>query len=361
MDKKVTWLELFYDLVFVAAVAKATHVLVHEKDGVIPLEYLLKFLLIFVPIWWSWVGQSLFMNRFGRDTTKHRIFMVSQMFFLLVMTASLHVDFDKYYLTFLIGYVGIRILTSFQYLWISSREHGARKDTALFLGYGFLIGIGISLCSLFFDTWIKYLVLYIGIFIDILIPLFGRKHVKKVSAHLPHLLERFGLFTIILFGESIVSVIVILKLDSLNWQTVSFAFVSFALVVTMWWQYYDDLEKKVDKNVVSSGQSIIYGHFFIYLSLSVIGAIVQLSILYKMNYLFLLFLIYSAVLVFVISLMYVFRKYQLPKQKLNKRSACLLIGLFLLFLIFDLLVRVPSAIIFIQMGITLLFYRKVIS
>src|SRR5690349_385819 len=115
MAKKVTWLELFYDLIFVAAISKATHVLLHEHHGVIPIEYLWKFLLMFIPIWWAWVGQSLFMNRFGEDTTKQRIFMVGQMFFVLLMTASLHVEFDKYYLTFLIGYIGIRLFTSFQY------------------------------------------------------------------------------------------------------------------------------------------------------------------------------------------------------------------------------------------------------
>ncbi|WP_028778001.1 low temperature requirement protein A [Shimazuella kribbensis] len=361
MAKKVTWLELFYDLVFVAAIAKATHVLVHEKNGVIPSEYLFKFLLIFVPIWWAWVGQSLFMNRFGEDTAKHRIFMVTQMFFVLVMTASLDVDFDKYYLIFLIGYVGIRFLTSFQYLWVSKREHGARKDTALFLGYGFLIGIGISLCSLFFDTWIKYLVLYIGIFIDILLPLLGRKYLKKVSTHLPHLFERFGLFTIILFGESIVSVIVILKLDNLNWQIVSFAVVSFALVVAMWWQYYDHLEKKVNKNLASSGQSIIYGHLFLSLSLSVIGAIVQLTILYEINYLFLLFMIYAAILLYVVSVTFAFHKYQVQRHPLYIRHFCLLIGLLLLFLIFDLVVTVPIIIVFIQIGIFFMLFRKATS
>lgn len=58
-EKKVTWLELFYDLLFVAAVSKASHVLLHVEAGTIPLEYLSKFILIFVPIWWAWVGQSL--------------------------------------------------------------------------------------------------------------------------------------------------------------------------------------------------------------------------------------------------------------------------------------------------------------
>ena len=46
-EKKVTWLELFYDLLFVAAVTVATHVLLHVEDGHIHAEYLVKFVLIF--------------------------------------------------------------------------------------------------------------------------------------------------------------------------------------------------------------------------------------------------------------------------------------------------------------------------
>ena len=47
-EKKVTWLELFYDLLFVAVTA--THVLLHVEDGHIHAEYLVKFVLIFIPI-----------------------------------------------------------------------------------------------------------------------------------------------------------------------------------------------------------------------------------------------------------------------------------------------------------------------
>ena len=72
--KKVTWLELFYDLLFVAVVTAATHVLLHVEDGQIHAEYLVKFVLIFIPIWWAWVGQTIFVNRFGKDLFHQRIF-----------------------------------------------------------------------------------------------------------------------------------------------------------------------------------------------------------------------------------------------------------------------------------------------
>lgn len=66
-EKKVAWLELFCDLLFVAAVAVATHVLLHVEDGHIHIEYLVKFVLIFIPIWWARERQTIFVNRFGKD------------------------------------------------------------------------------------------------------------------------------------------------------------------------------------------------------------------------------------------------------------------------------------------------------
>lgn len=62
-----TWLELFYDLLFVATVAVANHALLHVEDGHIHIEYLVKFVLIFIPIWWARVRQTIFVNRFGKD------------------------------------------------------------------------------------------------------------------------------------------------------------------------------------------------------------------------------------------------------------------------------------------------------
>ncbi|WP_346764162.1 low temperature requirement protein A [Bacillus sp. N1-1] len=209
IHKRVLWQELFFDLIFVAAIAKATHVLLHLENGVIPLDYLFKFVLIFIPIWWSWVGQTLYTNRFGEERLSHRLFMILQMFFMVVLTASLSPDFDSYYIPFLIGYIGVRFVTALQYIYTIRDVHGAERGVATRLGYGFLIGIVISLLSVFFDSWIRYFFLYLGIFVDILVPILNRKYLKKVPVNTPHLLERFGLLTIILFGESIVSLVAI--------------------------------------------------------------------------------------------------------------------------------------------------------
>jgi low temperature requirement protein LtrA len=327
IEKKVTWLELFYDLLFVAAVSKASHVLLHVEHETISIAYLLKFVLIIVPVWWAWVGQSLFVNRFGQDSLTHRIFLILQLFFSLIMTASLSVDFDQYYLTFFIGYVGLRAMTALQYLSISRREESHRKVTARYLGSRFWIGLVISSLSLFFDSWVRYAVLYAGIAIDIALPLIGRRHLLKTPINTHHLLERFSLFTLILLGEIVISILAVLQSGSWTWQSMLFAILTFLLAIALWWQYFDNVEKKVNKTIQSTGQIIIYGHLFIFISLCMIAASIRLLFLNELNYTYMLNFMFGSVLLYFLSTTLVFHKYRHEQQRLGFSHLAILLGI----------------------------------
>ncbi|HEY4430522.1 MAG TPA: low temperature requirement protein A [Paenibacillus sp.] len=357
-EKKVTWLELFYDLLFVAAVSKASHVLLHVETGTIPLEYLFKFILIFVPIWWAWVGQSVFVNRFGQDIFSHRIFLILQLFFVLIMTASLSVNFDQYYVSFLVGYVGLRAMTAIQYLTVHKNEEADRKSTAWYLGSRFWIGLVISSLSLFFDSWVRYVVLYAGIIVDILLPLVGRKYLVKSPINTHHLLERFSLFTLILLGESVVSILAVLQSSHWTWQSILFALLTFLLIIAMWWQYFDNVEKKVDKSIETAGQTIIYGHLFIYISLSMIAASIQLLFLEQLNYIFMVCFIFGSVLLYFFSTSLVFHKYRRLQQRLGMFHLALLLGILGVFFAVDLLFLIPNYLIIGEMMLFFVVYAK---
>ncbi|MGG1663274.1 low temperature requirement protein A [Brevibacillus sp. NRS-1366] len=357
-EKRVTWLELFYDLLFVAAVSKAGHVLLHVESGIVPIEYLTKFVLIFVPIWWAWVGQTLFVNRFGQDLFSHRLFLILQLFFVLIMTASLSVQFDQYYVPFFIGYVGLRAVTAIQYLSVHKKEEADRKVTARYLGSRFWIGLLVSSFSLFFDSWIRYALLYAGIAVDILLPLIGRKYLVKSPIHTPHLLERFSLFTLILLGESVISIIAVLQSGDMTWQSVLFASITFVLIIAIWWQYFDNVEKKVDKNIETAGQTIIYGHLFIYLSMCMIAASIQLLFLKQVNDLFMLSFIFGSVLVYFLSTSLVFHKYRQVNQRLRFYHLALFLGLLGVFFTVDLFFSLPNYLIVGEVTLFFIVYAK---
>ncbi|MEH7336842.1 low temperature requirement protein A [Neobacillus drentensis] len=358
IEKKVTWLELFYDLLFVAAVASATHVLLHVEDGYIHSEYLFKFVLIFIPIWWAWVGQTLFVNRFGEDLFHQRLFLIVQMFFVLIMTSSLSVDFDQYYLSFLIGYIGLRAVTAIQYLVVQRKEEGFRKNAARYLGKYFWIGIIISLFSVLFDSWLRYAVLYAGIIIDIMVPIFGRKYLVKVPTNTAHLLERFGLFTIILFGEALVSTLAVIQPKQGNWNSIGFSAISFILIISMWWQYFDNVEKKVDKSLQTIGQTIIYGHLFILMSLSMIAASIRLMFLNEIHYSYILYFVFSSVLLYFLSTTFVFHQYRHVHHRLKIYHLGLFLGILAVFFIINLIVVVPYIVLIGELTLFFVIYAK---
>ncbi|MYL50003.1 low temperature requirement protein A [Halobacillus litoralis] len=354
--KKVNWIELFYDLIFVAAIATATHTLLHVENHTIPIEYIIKFVLIFIPIWWAWVGQTLFINRFGTDMTGDRIWMSIQMVFVILMTASLSVDFDAYFLPFLVGYIGVRFIVSMQYIQVSRKEVLEKKKLAQFLGYGFLIGTFISLGSCLFDSWIRYFVLYLGIFVDMMVPLLGRKYMKKVPINTPHLLERFGLLTIILFGEFIVSIVAVLGEESQLGENFIVLLLSFTLVIAMWWQYFDNLEKKIDKEIKTSGQIIVYGHLFIYMSMSVMASVIQLGFFYDIDQNVLISLALGATLIYVTGTSLVFHKYRYHQERLGVKNYLFLAGIITGVWTFSLILSVSEIFLFVEIACFFIFY-----
>ncbi|MEJ3717649.1 low temperature requirement protein A [Paenibacillus polymyxa] len=358
--KKVTWLELFYDLLFVAAVSKATHVLLHVEHGSVGWHNLEKFILIFIPIWWAWVGQTVYNNRFGQDSITHRMFMILQLFFVLIMTASLNVDFDAYYASFFVGYIGLRGLTVVQYLLSASKETAHKQETARFFGTYLWVGIVISSCSLFFDSWVRYLILYTGIAVDILVPLIGRKKLVITPIHTEHLLERFAQFTLILLGESVISILSVLQSDHFTVSSIVFAALTFVLVIAIWWQYFENIEKRVDKSKQTAGQTIIYGHLFIYLSLSMLAASIQLLFLGQAAYTFVLCFTFASVFIYFLSVLLVFHQYRLSHLKPRLRVILLLTGILCVLFILNIFIVVPHLIVAAIMLFFLLFAKMTV-
>src|SRR3982751_5319244 len=74
-ERHASWLELFFDLVFVLAVAEVARTLAGHSDS----GGLLKYAALFVPVWWSWVGFTFYADRFESEEAAYRILMFAGM------------------------------------------------------------------------------------------------------------------------------------------------------------------------------------------------------------------------------------------------------------------------------------------
>lgn len=275
--KRANWLELLFDLIFVYAVAKATHILAHAHNGHIGLEQYITFILVMVPIWWAWTGHTLFATRFDTEDTGQRILTLSQMLAVVFWTSFINADFDPNYRGYLLFYVLIRVILILMY-WRATKYNPISVPITKRLSTGFSIGIIIALSSLLFESPIRYFVLYAGIGVEILTPLLSRRVLKTVPVKSHHLPERFGLLTIILLGESVI--IMATKLNDTQWSvyTVGATISGFFILSTIWWLYFNLMEKYIIGKELHTGQHVIYGHLFIYSGLSAIAVFIGFSI-----------------------------------------------------------------------------------
>ncbi|MCC8165601.1 MAG: low temperature requirement protein A [Planctomycetes bacterium] len=271
----------FFDLVFVTTVSLITRILInaeHHPEQV--HQYFGEFLLMVFPMFWLWAGQTMLFNRYSDEINHPAIYMLLQMFCLILMTVHINFDFNNStYHIFLLSYLGFRALTVAQYVQAGKRRlDDARCRTASVLSRLFTAGAVITGSSIFFSGNWRYTIMYAGIFADIVLPLFFRGYLKYTPVNLPHLSERLGLFVLIAFGESLVSITDILSESGDSGYSMAFAAASFFLISVMWGSYFHDFENTLDRHLNTNGQLILYSHFFILAAIMILAA--NLHLLY---------------------------------------------------------------------------------
>jgi len=278
--KKANWLELLFDLIFVYAVSKATHILGH--GGHIGIGQYITFILVMIPIWWVWTGHTLFATRFDSEDNTQRILTLFTMLAVVFWTAFINADFDQYYHGYLLFYIIIRLTLVTMYL-NTARKNPVARPIAKRLGLGFSLGLAVASLSLLFEPPYRYVVLYLGIGIEIITPLLSRRALKATPVKSHHLPERYGLLTIILLGESVIMLAT--NLTETPWSTtvIITAVSGFIIIATLWWLYFDLTEHHTLGKQLGAGQHIIYGHLFVYMGLSSIAVFIGYTITLKLG------------------------------------------------------------------------------
>ncbi|MDM0109578.1 low temperature requirement protein A [Variovorax sp. J22R24] len=275
--RRATWLELFFDLIFVVAIGDAGEILSEAHEGHIGAHQILRFVLVFLPLWWIWAGHTIYANRFDTDSRQHRLSTLLIMFLLIVISAQISAGLQEHYALAVACYCGARLIIAVMYF-VSRRKHHDRGGFASTVGTVFAVGAAISLSSVMLKPPWRYLVFYAGIVFDMaaLVLLSRRLHV--VPAHGAHLVERVGCLTIILLGESVISISA--ALADITWirSNVIAAVSGFVMVSAIWWIYYDSFHL-LEHRKLATGHSILYSHFFLFIGLAILASLIRHAIL----------------------------------------------------------------------------------
>ena len=272
--RRATWLELLYDLVFVAAVAE----LGNQLTGQLGWGDLARFTALFVPVWWAWVGQTFYANRFDSDDLGHRLLAVVQMVAVAALAASVQDATGQRAATFVLAYVAIRLVLVAQYLRVRRHVPEARPLVGRYVS-GFLLAAGLWLCSLAVPPPGRYLVWAVATVVDLATPLTSRHLQAAMPPQPQHLPERFGLFIIIVLGESVAGVVFGLSAQP-AWRPATLAAAGLAMLLAMslWWLYFENLRESVVRRLLVAGQVWVYAHLPLAVAITAIGAALELTV-----------------------------------------------------------------------------------
>jgi low temperature requirement protein LtrA len=270
--RRVTWLEIFFDLVFVAAVAQvATHL--QEDYSVAGVA---RFSFLFVLVWWAWLGHTTFSTRFDTDDLVQRLLTALQLFLVAVMAINASAALDsRESAGFAAAYAVMRLVLAGQFL-RARRVRRARAMTTLYaLGCG--VAAILWLVSAFIDAPGRFWMWGLALAIDVATPLGATGHLVDVPHDAAHLPERYGLFTIILIGESMAAVMAgMAHQEYWSVRAATAAITGMGLVFVACWCYFDGVEATGHRILKNRGDAVrfqvwSYAHLPLYLGIAVGG------------------------------------------------------------------------------------------
>jgi len=235
-ERRATWLELFYDLVFVVAVSQLAHNLTED----ISLSGLFGFVALFIPVWWSWIGTTFYANRFDSDDVVRRLLVGLHMLTAAAMAINIHHGLGESSAGFALSYALGRAVLIVEYVRAGIHIPSARPLTTRY-AIGFAIAAFFWLISALLPIPWRFALWTLGIIIDFATPLTARKFQLGLLPHASHLPERFGLFTMIVLGEAIIAVVN--GVSEQKWDVLTVISAVFGLIIafSLWWVYFDNL------------------------------------------------------------------------------------------------------------------------
>ena len=277
LHRAVTWLELFFDLVFVVVLTRLTHELV----GHITPENVLNFVLLFVPTFWLWNAATYYTERFEsrEDGIETRFLTFLTMIAVAGMAVFSHHGLEENYVFFSLSYLTARVINIGMWQWAVAHESIFRPVARRFL-IGFVLTVAIICISFTTEGTLRFCLWGIAIFIEIMTPYFTLSLQKALpplsTSKFP---ERFGLFTIIVLGESVVGVINGLSEESLTRPSALNGLLGIMISFGLWWIYFDFIARRTAKPVIHMALFWVYAHLLFLACITMTGAGISTAII----------------------------------------------------------------------------------
>ena len=269
-----TFLELFYDLVFVFAITQVAHVLL---DHEVSWEYAGQAALCLLVVWWAWQYTTWVTNELDPESILVRLLLIALMLASLLMAIAIPEAFGDKALLFAGSYVAIQVGRHAFLTFVAAERGSVERQRAGHILAWFCAAAVFWIAGALADgeartmLWVAALALDYGAPL-VLFRIPGRPRLEGTTWEVgtAHLTERFGLFVIIALGESIVltgATTAELELETATVAALAGAFIGTA---ALWWLYFTSIVELAERALAEAADRTLmardaytYGHVLI--------------------------------------------------------------------------------------------------
>ena len=273
-DRTVSNLELFYDLVYVAVIGQASH---HLASNV-SLAAFAEFAVVFTMIWFAWFNGSLYIELHGREDGRTRLLVFFQMGILALLAVFTEHAGDTTGAQFALVYAAFLAFMGFEWYGIRELDRVERPEflriTAFYVGGMAISTVAIAATAPLPHDWrVVAWAVFVGAWLGGLV-LGSRGATRMTTGILPtdSLVERFGLFTIIVLGEVILGVVAGLSAAGPDALTIATGSLAMVVGFGLWWIYFDLVGRRLPRTGPGTIWTWMLSHLPLQLSIAAAGA-----------------------------------------------------------------------------------------
>lgn len=270
--KKVEYLELIYDLIFVYVIGRNSSLLQHVEGGFVPLKTFYAYALCSLAAIQIWSFSTFYINMCGRNGLRDHVFLFANMYLLYYIGEGTRLHWERFQNQYHFAWAAILLNIALQYL-IELRNHPEAQRPPLRRMMGVLLGeaaIVLAAIPVYNRTgaMLAPLALAFGIAMTMLV---GGGEERANLVDFPHLAERAMLYVVFTFGEMIIAIAAYFEGD-LTGRSVYFTAACFLIVVGLFLSYEVLYDRILDRDRRTSGRLYMLIHVFLIFALNLVTA-----------------------------------------------------------------------------------------
>ncbi|WP_454683476.1 low temperature requirement protein A [Ancylobacter moscoviensis] len=278
---RVTYEELFFDLVYVFAVTQLSAKLLHGLS----LTGVIETLILWFAVWLGWQYTCWVTNWFDPETPRIRSLIFAVMLAGLGMAAAIPGAFGERALVFVLAYVAIQVGRTAYIVWELGVDHPLSANYRRMLVW-LLIAAVFWFAGVFAEGWARIGLWAIAVGCEYISPMFGfalpglgRSKTSDWTIEGGHLAERCQLFVIVALGETLLATGVTLShAESWDVTVLSAVLATFFGTLAMWWLYFGTSSKEATDTITHSDDPGRIGAYFHYVHAILVAGIIATAV-----------------------------------------------------------------------------------